>query len=185
MTDEDVWLCRLQRSLEPTYSWLAVWPDLTEDVLKNADYWLQSLFSLNQTERLSTLASSQSISPPPISATTLSSLHLSHIQAINHHSHTIFHCWCELAISCLASLISTKMPHTGSMGFQALILCGPGGSLNTFTSRPEEYPKCLIQVANRPMIFYAIDFCRRSGITGMSMLSLANPSIHHSLNPHV
>ncbi|CAG8899244.1 unnamed protein product [Penicillium egyptiacum] len=63
------------------------------------------------------------------------------------------------------------MPHAGPMDFQALILCGPGGSLNTFTSRPEEYPKCLIQVANRPMVFYAIDYCRRSGVTGKSKSS--------------
>jgi translation initiation factor eIF-2B subunit gamma len=63
------------------------------------------------------------------------------------------------------------MPHAGPMDFQALILCGPGGSLNTFTSRPEEYPKCLIQVANRPMVFYAIDYCRRSGVMGESKSS--------------
>ncbi|KAJ5383590.1 hypothetical protein N7517_001501 [Penicillium concentricum] len=63
------------------------------------------------------------------------------------------------------------MPHAGSMDFQALILCGPGSSLNTFTSRPEEYPKCLIQVANRPMVFYAIDFCRRSGVTDITLIT--------------
>lgn len=60
------------------------------------------------------------------------------------------------------------MPHSVPVpptGFQALILCGPGVSLNTFTSNPEEYPKCLIPVANRPMVFYAIDFCKRSGIS--------------------
>ncbi|OQE22149.1 hypothetical protein PENFLA_c013G07617 [Penicillium flavigenum] len=63
------------------------------------------------------------------------------------------------------------MPHAGPMDFQALILCGPGGSLNTFTSRPEEYPKCLIQVANRPMVFYAIDFCRRSGVMDITLIT--------------
>jgi translation initiation factor eIF-2B subunit gamma len=65
------------------------------------------------------------------------------------------------------------MPHTVPVGLQALILCGPGGSLNTFTSRPEEFPKALIQVANRPMVFYAIDLCRDSDITGRSKLSIA------------
>ncbi|CAG8035482.1 unnamed protein product [Penicillium nalgiovense] len=63
------------------------------------------------------------------------------------------------------------MPQAGPMDFQALILCGPGGLLNTFTSRPEEYPKCLIQVANRPMVFYAIDFCRRSGVMDITLIT--------------
>ncbi|KAJ5835880.1 hypothetical protein N7447_001906 [Penicillium robsamsonii] len=63
------------------------------------------------------------------------------------------------------------MLHAGPMNFQALILCGPGSSLNTFTSRPEEYPKCLMQVANRPMVFYTIDFCRRSGVTDITLIT--------------
>ena len=60
------------------------------------------------------------------------------------------------------------MPHAIAMpqtGFQALILCGPGGSLNTFTTVPSEYPKALIPVANRPMIWYALDWCYRMGVT--------------------
>lgn len=68
-----------------------------------------------------------------------------------------------------AGLPSSQMPHSipvPATGFQALILCGPGVSLNTFTSNPEEYPKCLIPVANRPMVYYPLDFCKRSGITG-------------------
>ncbi|CRL23066.1 Trimeric LpxA-like [Penicillium camemberti] len=81
------------------------------------------------------------------------------------------------------------MPHTGPMDVQALILCGPGGSLNTFTSRPEEYPKCLIQVANRPMVFYAIDFCRRSGITDITLITppLSFPPLRAALdqNPYL
>ncbi|KAJ9488443.1 hypothetical protein VN97_g4845 [Penicillium thymicola] len=81
------------------------------------------------------------------------------------------------------------MPHPGPMNFQALILCGPGGSLNTFTSRPEEYPKCLIQVANRPMVFYAIDFCRRSGITDITLITppLSFPPLRAALdqNPYL
>ena len=39
---------------------------------------------------------------------------------------------------------STPVP---SSGFQALILCGPGESLNTISSNPEENPKCLIPIA--------------------------------------
>ena len=63
------------------------------------------------------------------------------------------------------------MPHALSMpssGFQALILCGPGVSLNTFTSNPEEFPKALIPIANRPMIWYPLDWCYRMGITSRS-----------------
>ena len=55
-----------------------------------------------------------------------------------------------------------------SAGFQALILCGPGVSFNTFTADPEEFPKALIPIANRPMIWYPLDWCYRMGITGMS-----------------
>lgn len=63
---------------------------------------------------------------------------------------------------------STAMSPSLTLGFQALILCGPGVSLNTFTSKPDDFPKCLIQVANRPMVYYPIEFCRRTGITGKS-----------------
>ncbi|KAJ5312015.1 hypothetical protein PENANT_c022G04495 [Penicillium antarcticum] len=78
------------------------------------------------------------------------------------------------------------VPHTG---FQALVLCGPGVSLNTFTSNPEEYPKCLIPVANRPMIFYTIDFCKRMGITDIILVtppsSLAPLQAALRQNPHL
>lgn len=65
---------------------------------------------------------------------------------------------------------STAMSPSLTLGFQALILCGPGVSLNTFTSKPDDFPKCLIQVANRPMVYYPIEFCRRTGITGKHLL---------------
>lgn len=61
-----------------------------------------------------------------------------------------------------------QMPHALSMpqtGFQALILCGPGGSLNTFTTVPKEYPKALISLGNRPMVWYVLDWCYRMGVT--------------------
>jgi hypothetical protein len=54
------------------------------------------------------------------------------------------------------------MPATG---LQALILCGPGSSFPTFTSNPDENPKALLPIANRPMVWYPIDFCYRTGIT--------------------
>jgi len=66
------------------------------------------------------------------------------------------------------------MPHALSMpapGFQAVILCGPGVSFDTFTSNPEESPKALIPIANRPMVWYPLDFCYRMGVTSMSSLS--------------
>lgn len=61
------------------------------------------------------------------------------------------------------------MPHALSMpppGFQAIILCGPGSSFPTFTANPDENPKALIPIANRPMVWYPIDFCYRMGVTG-------------------
>lgn len=54
-------------------------------------------------------------------------------------------------------------------GFQALILCGPGVSLNTFTSSPKDFPKALVPIANRPMVWYPLDWCYRMGITSMYM----------------
>lgn len=63
------------------------------------------------------------------------------------------------------------MPHALSMpapGFQAIILCGPGSSFPTFTANPDKNPKALIPIANRPMVWYPIDFCYRMGITGES-----------------
>lgn len=62
----------------------------------------------------------------------------------------------------------SRMPHALSMastGLQALILCGPGSSFPTFTSNPDENPKALLPIANRPMVWYPIDFCLRTGIT--------------------
>lgn len=53
-----------------------------------------------------------------------------------------------------------------SPGLQALILCGPGSSFPTFTANPDEKPKALIPLGNRPMVWYPLDFCYRAGITG-------------------
>jgi hypothetical protein len=64
------------------------------------------------------------------------------------------------------------MPHATmpSPGLQAFILCGPGVSLNTFTSSPKDLPKALIPIANRPMVWYPLDWCYRMGVTGMFVL---------------
>lgn len=68
------------------------------------------------------------------------------------------------------------MPHALSMpapGFQAIILCGPGSSFPTFTANPDENPKALIPIANRPMVWYPIDFCYRMGVTSELLYKLS------------
>ncbi|WQF82334.1 Putative nucleotide-diphospho-sugar transferase [Colletotrichum destructivum] len=69
------------------------------------------------------------------------------------------------------------MPHAVSMpspGLQALILCGPGSSFPTFTSNPDENPKALLPIANRPMVWYPVDFCYRMGITNITLICPAS-----------
>lgn len=86
----------------------------------------------------------------------------------------------------LIPLPSVKMPQTG---FQALILCGPGVSLNTFTSVPAEYPKALIPIANRPMVWYVLDWCYRMGIGSITLVTppQSQPALSAALsqNPHL
>ncbi|KAF4466656.1 translation initiation factor eif-2b subunit gamma [Fusarium albosuccineum] len=84
------------------------------------------------------------------------------------------------------------MPHAVSMpstGLQALILCGPGSSFPTFTSNPDESPKALLPIANRPMVWYPIDFCYRMGITTITLVCppSASAAITTALNtnPHL
>ncbi|SPO04272.1 related to eukaryotic translation initiation factor EIF-2B subunit 3 [Cephalotrichum gorgonifer] len=65
------------------------------------------------------------------------------------------------------------MPHAISApapGLQAIILCGPGSSFPTFTANPDENPKALLPIANRPMVWYPIDFCYRMGITDITLI---------------
>ena len=84
------------------------------------------------------------------------------------------------------------MPHAVSMpqsGFQALILCGPGIGLNTFTSVPSEFPKALVEVANRPMVWYVLDWCYRMGVTDITLITppASQSTIAAALaqNPHL
>ena len=66
------------------------------------------------------------------------------------------------------------MPHATTMpnaGFQALILCGPGIGLSTFTNKPEDFPKALISVANRPMVWYVLDWCYRMGVSDITLVT--------------
>ncbi|KAL1840294.1 hypothetical protein VTJ49DRAFT_583 [Mycothermus thermophilus] len=65
------------------------------------------------------------------------------------------------------------MPHAVNIatpGLQALILCGPGSSFPTFTTNPDENPKALLPIANRPMVWYPLDFCYRAGITNITLV---------------
>lgn len=82
------------------------------------------------------------------------------------------------------------MPHavsSASPGLQALILCGPGSSFPTFTANPDENPKALLPIANRPMLWYPLEFCYRAGITDITIVcpSSAERAISSalSLNP--
>jgi NDP-sugar pyrophosphorylase family protein len=50
---------------------------------------------------------------------------------------------------------------------QALILCGPGSSFPTFTTNPDEHPKALLAVANRPMVWYPLQYAYKMGISSM------------------
>ncbi|CAG8961157.1 hypothetical protein HYFRA_00002700 [Hymenoscyphus fraxineus] len=84
------------------------------------------------------------------------------------------------------------MPHALPMpspGLQAIILCGPGSSFPTFTANPDQNPKALIPIANRPMVWYPIDFCYRMGVTSVTLIAPPSsaPAIAAALNtnPHL
>jgi translation initiation factor eIF-2B subunit gamma len=65
------------------------------------------------------------------------------------------------------------MPHASlpNPGFQAFILCGPGISLDTFTTDPSTFPKAIIPIANRPMVWYPLDWCYRTGISDIYLVA--------------
>ncbi|KAF1998339.1 eukaryotic translation initiation factor-like protein subunit eIF2B-gamma [Amniculicola lignicola CBS 123094] len=83
------------------------------------------------------------------------------------------------------------MPHATlpSPGFQALILCGPGASFTTFTSSPKDIPKALLPIANRPMVWYPLEWCYRMGVTDITIItppeSLDAIEAAMSQNPHL
>lgn len=83
------------------------------------------------------------------------------------------------------------MPHATlpSPGFQAVILCGPGASLSTFTSSPKDIPKALLPIANRPMVWYPLEWCYRMGVTDITIItppeSLDAIDAAMSQNPHL
>jgi translation initiation factor eIF-2B subunit gamma len=83
------------------------------------------------------------------------------------------------------------MPHATlpSPGFQAVVLCGPGASLSTFTSSPKDIPKALLPIANRPMVWYPLEWCYRMGVTDITIItppeSLEAIEAALSQNPHL
>ncbi|KAH7066790.1 hypothetical protein BKA63DRAFT_127832 [Paraphoma chrysanthemicola] len=83
------------------------------------------------------------------------------------------------------------MPHAvlPPPGFQAIILCGPGASFSTFTSTPKEIPKALLPIANRPMVWYPLEWCYRMGVTDITIVtppeSLEAIEAAMSQNPHL
>ncbi|KAL8819680.1 MAG: hypothetical protein Q9191_007680, partial [Dirinaria sp. TL-2023a] len=72
------------------------------------------------------------------------------------------------------------MPHATaiprSLGLQALVLCGPGINLEVLTA---DEPKALLPIANRPMLWYAVDWCHRAGITDVTLVT--PPSLSKAL----
>ncbi|KAL8786547.1 MAG: hypothetical protein Q9195_008178 [Heterodermia aff. obscurata] len=74
-----------------------------------------------------------------------------------------------------------------SMGLQALILCGPGTNLEAL-STPDE-PKALLPIANRPMVWYAVDWCHRAGLSDIHLVTppTYSKAIENALaqNPHL
>ncbi|KAI9726521.1 MAG: hypothetical protein M1828_001343 [Chrysothrix sp. TS-e1954] len=83
------------------------------------------------------------------------------------------------------------MPHAtlSPTGFQAVILCGPGESLSPFNSNPKDFPKALLPIGNRPMIWYPLEWCHRMGITNITLITPpeSQPALDAALsqNPHL
>ncbi|SMR55225.1 unnamed protein product [Zymoseptoria tritici ST99CH_3D1] len=65
------------------------------------------------------------------------------------------------------------MPHATAptSGLQAFILCGPGESLSTFTSNPKDLSKAMMPIANRPMVWYPLEWCYRMGINDITLIT--------------
>lgn len=57
------------------------------------------------------------------------------------------------------------MPGVVSLGFEAVILCGAGSKLHPFTN--DDMPQALVPCANRPMIYYSLDWCEKAGVECM------------------
>lgn len=49
---------------------------------------------------------------------------------------------------------------------QAVVLCGPGHKLFPIVDE-EKLPKCLLPIANKPMLHYTLSWLYQSGINGI------------------
>ncbi|KAK9235794.1 nucleotide-diphospho-sugar transferase [Lipomyces kononenkoae] len=58
------------------------------------------------------------------------------------------------------------------MEFQAIILCGPGKGLEPLVS--QFLPKALLPIANKPMIYYALEWCQRAGLSSVIVACSSN-----------
>lgn len=54
------------------------------------------------------------------------------------------------------------------MEFQAIILCGPGTELTPLVS--PYLTKALLPIANKPMLYYSLEWCQRAGISCKSAI---------------
>lgn len=55
---------------------------------------------------------------------------------------------------------------------QAVVLCGPGHRLSPLTDE-EKLPKCMVPVANRPMLYYPLSWLMQAGITDVIVVASA------------
>ncbi|KAK9380990.1 nucleotide-diphospho-sugar transferase [Kockiozyma suomiensis] len=55
------------------------------------------------------------------------------------------------------------------MEFQAIILCGPGTELTPLVS--PYLTKALLPIANKPMLYYSLEWCQRAGISSAIVVS--------------
>ncbi|KAK9462218.1 nucleotide-diphospho-sugar transferase [Lipomyces oligophaga] len=66
------------------------------------------------------------------------------------------------------------------MEFQAIILCGPGRGLEPLVS---PLPKALLPIANKPMLYYPLEWCQRGGIS--SAIVVAHPSAEQAVSQYI
>ncbi|PJF18517.1 40S ribosomal protein S8 [Paramicrosporidium saccamoebae] len=53
---------------------------------------------------------------------------------------------------------------------QAVVLCGPGHRLSPLTDE-EKLPKCMLNIANRPMLYYPLTWLMQAGITDVIVVA--------------
>lgn len=58
---------------------------------------------------------------------------------------------------------------------QAIVLCGSGHRLNPLVDE-EKLPKCMLPIANRPMLYYPLTWLLQAGINGMHLYNNILPA---------